>query len=142
MTVGTPSYMAPEQALGEPVGPWTDLYSVGIMTWEHLVGHVPFSDATSTPTAVLLRHVNEQIPAPISARPDIDPALSEWVRGSSPTVPRPTADGAEAWDALEQIVVAQLGPLWRRDARLRRRRQRSQPAIDARARPTGSGPTP
>ena len=44
MTVGTPSYMAPEQALGEPVGPWTDLYSVRIMTWEHLVGHVPFGD--------------------------------------------------------------------------------------------------
>ncbi len=130
MTVGTPSYMAPEQALGEPVGPWTDLYSVGIMTWEHLVGHVPFSDATSTPTAVLLRHVNEDIPAPIAARPDIDPALSEWVTRLVANRPdgRPQK-ASEAWDALEQIVVAQLGPLWRRDAGLTEEHSGRSPAI-------------
>jgi serine/threonine protein kinase len=120
MTVGTPSYMAPEQALGEPVGPWTDLYSVGIMTWEHLVGHVPFSDTAATPTAVLLRHVNEQIPAPITIRPDVDPALSDWVEGlvANRSADRPQT-ATEAWDSLEQILVAQLGPLWRREARLK-----------------------
>ena len=37
-TIGTPMYMAPEQALGHQVGFWTDLYSVGVMAWEHLVG--------------------------------------------------------------------------------------------------------
>jgi serine/threonine protein kinase len=130
MTVGTPSYMAPEQALGEPVGPWTDLYSVGIMTWEHLVGHVPFSDTASTPTAVLLRHVNEQIPPPITERPDVDPALSAWVErlvASRPDDRFQTA--ADAWDALEQIVVAQLGPLWRRESRLKEEDSRRSPAV-------------
>ena len=124
MTVGTPSYMAPEQALGNEVGPWTDLYSVGIMTWEQLVGHVPFSETTS-PTAVLLRHVNEQIPSPISVRPDVDPALSGWVQTLTANDPRErTQTAAEAWDALEQIIVAQLGPLWRRESRLPEREVR------------------
>jgi serine/threonine protein kinase len=119
MTVGTPSYMAPEQALGEEVGPWTDLYSVGVMTWEQLVGRVPFSE-TVAPTAVLLRHVNEQIPAPITVRPDVDPALSDWVEKLIANDPRErTQTAGEAWDALEQVVVARLGPMWRRDSRLR-----------------------
>jgi serine/threonine protein kinase len=43
-TVGTPNYMAPEQAMGQEVGPWTDLYSVGVMAFELFVGHVPFYD--------------------------------------------------------------------------------------------------
>jgi serine/threonine protein kinase len=119
MTVGTPAYMAPEQALGEEVGPWTDLYSVGVMTWEQLVGHVPFSE-TVVPTAVLLRHVNEQIPAPISVRPDVDPALSRWVETLVANDPRERAQTAtEAWDALEGIIVTRLGAMWRRGSRLR-----------------------
>jgi serine/threonine protein kinase len=124
MTVGTPSYMAPEQALGNEVGPWTDLYSVGIMIWEQLVGDVPFSETTS-PTAVLLRHVNEQIPSPISVRPNVDPALSAWVETLTANDPRErTQTAAEAWDALEQIIVAQLGPMWRRESRLPEREAR------------------
>jgi serine/threonine protein kinase len=118
MTVGTPSYMAPEQALGEAVGPWTDLYSVGVMTWEQLVGRVPFSE-TRNPTAVLLRHVNETIPPAISVRADVDPALSGWVETLTANEPRQRVQtAAEAWDSLEQIVIAQLGPVWRREARL------------------------
>ena len=118
MTVGTPSYMAPEQALGEAVGPWTDLYSVGVMTWEQLVGRVPFSE-TRNPTAVLLRHVNEQIPPAITARADVDPALSRWAETLTANEPgQRVQTAAEAWDALEQIVIAQLGPVWRREARL------------------------
>src|SRR5436305_6944328 len=41
-TVGTPTYMAPEQAMGQEVGIWSDLYSVGVMAWEQIVGRVPF----------------------------------------------------------------------------------------------------
>ena len=118
ITVGTPSYMAPEQAMGQEVGPWSDLYSVGVMTWEHLVGHVPFHE-TDTPIARLLRHVNEEVPAPIDVNPDVHPALSAWV--ASLLVNdwrRRTQSAAQAWNGLEEIIVARLGPLWRRDARL------------------------
>src|SRR5919204_474226 len=54
-TVGTPTYMAPEQAMAKDIGPWTDLYSVGVIAYELLVGQVPFHD-TTTPMAILLRH--------------------------------------------------------------------------------------
>src|SRR5262245_37202349 len=69
--VGTPNYMAPEQALAQDVGPWTDLYSVGCMAFELFTGHVPFHE-TSTPTAVLLHHINHPIPPIKDVQPDVD----------------------------------------------------------------------
>src|ERR671930_638650 len=57
-TVGTPTYMAPEQAMAQDIGPWTDLYSVGCMAFELFVGRVPFHDSEA-PMAILLRHANE-----------------------------------------------------------------------------------
>jgi serine/threonine protein kinase len=69
VTIGTPAYMAPEQALCEEVGPSTDLYSVGIMAYEHLVGHLPFHDA-GTAMAMLLCHVRDPVGrAPADQRP-------------------------------------------------------------------------
>ena len=67
MTVGTPTYMAPEQAMAGEVGPWTDLYSVGVLTYELILGRPPFSDS-DTPVAILMRHVNEPIPSAVDAR--------------------------------------------------------------------------
>jgi serine/threonine protein kinase len=117
-TVGTPAYMAPEQALGHTIGAWTDLYSVGVMTYEQLVGRLPFHDSP-TPVAILLRHVNEQIPPVIEDSPDVDRSLSEWV--SRLLVKEPaerTSSAVQAWEELEEILLEQLGPRWRREARL------------------------
>src|SRR4029077_8847952 len=61
--VGTPTYMAPEQAMARDVGPWTDLYSAGVAAYERILGQVPFHDA-DTPMAILLHHVNEPPPPP------------------------------------------------------------------------------
>ena len=77
-TVGTPNYMAPEQAMGQEVGPWTDLYSVGVMAFELFVGHVPFYD-TEEPMAVLMRQVSDPIPPARSINPEVDDAISDWI---------------------------------------------------------------
>src|SRR5215203_3534310 len=75
-TVGTPSYMAPEQAMGHEVGPWTDLYSLGVVAYELLVGELPFKN---TDWSVLIQHIHQPVPAPRALRPDLDPALERWL---------------------------------------------------------------
>src|SRR5215213_5614614 len=76
-TVGTPAYMAPEQAMAQEVGPWTDLYSVGCMAFELFTGRVPFHDSDA-PMAILMRHVNEPIPPVRAIDPSIDEEISDW----------------------------------------------------------------
>jgi serine/threonine protein kinase len=74
-TLGTPQYMSPEQASGAEVDGRSDLYSLGIILYEMLIGEVPFSDP-STPT-VLVKHMTEAPMPPSRRRPDlrVSPAL-------------------------------------------------------------------
>ncbi len=58
--IGTPHYMSPEQAQGQEIGPWSDLYSLGIVLFEMFNGEVPF-DADST-IAVVFKHITEPVP--------------------------------------------------------------------------------
>ncbi len=118
MTVGTPLYMAPEQAMGKDVGPWTDLYSLGAIAYEMLCGQPPISGGDSL-VAILLRVVSET-PAPLrSLVPSLDPALSDWVAQLLDKKPEKRTQSAnEAWDELEDIVIGVLGPRWRKEARL------------------------
>lgn len=60
-TVGTPPYMSPEQAAGEEVDPQTDIYALGIILFEMLNGHPPFSDPN--PVKVMRAHLFEPLPA-------------------------------------------------------------------------------
>jgi serine/threonine protein kinase len=118
MTVGTPTYMAPEQAMAGDIGSWSDLYSVGVLTYELVVGQVPFHD-TEAPMVILMRHVNERIPPAIEVRPDVDPNLSAWIDSLLVKDPKHRVHHAlDAWESLEEIIVGLLGPLWRRNARL------------------------
>jgi hypothetical protein len=72
--LGTPSYMAPEQARGDlaQMGPACDIYSLGVILYELLAGCVPF---TGDMMAVLLQLTTDEPPPPSQHRPDVDPAL-------------------------------------------------------------------
>jgi hypothetical protein len=121
LTVGTPNYIAPEQAMARTLGPWTDLYSVGITAFELLVGRTPFADTTE-PMAVVMRQVNEPIPSLRTVAPQIDGWIADWVAWLVSKAPaeRPQSAG-EAWEALEEALIAVLGPRWRRETHLQQR---------------------
>lgn len=66
---GTPAYMAPEQARGEELDGRVDLYAVGVMLFEALVGKVPFSGRSTL--AVVSQHLSAVPPRPSAVRPDL-----------------------------------------------------------------------
>jgi len=70
---GTPAYMSPEQARGDPTDSRTDIYSLGIVLYELLAGRVPF-EADST-MGVLMKQISEP-PAPI---PGLHPAVQQVI---------------------------------------------------------------
>jgi hypothetical protein len=129
-TLGTPRYMAPERVMGQEVGPWSDLYSVGILVFELLAGRTPFAD-TEAPMDVLMRQINDPVPPVGSIVPGLDPRLSDWVARLLVKEPdRRTQSAAPAWQELDAILTASLGPGWERDAPLA---ARPTPGTGARA---------
>ncbi len=73
--VGTPEYMSPEQARGEPLDARSDLYSVGIILFQLLTKQVPFT--SESPIGVVVKQVTDAPPQPSSIRKDVDPRLAE-----------------------------------------------------------------
>ena len=117
MTVGTPEYMSPEQALGKGVAPPSDLYSIGCMTYEMLTGRLPFSGDTQG--ALLVRQVSETVPDVREVDPLIPESVAAWVATMTEKDPDDRfPDAAAAWEAFEEAVLEFIGPLWRRDATL------------------------
>jgi tRNA A-37 threonylcarbamoyl transferase component Bud32 len=73
LSMGTPDYMSPEQASGDMVTPQTDVYALGIVTFEMLTNQLPFR--ADTPAAVLLKHINTDPPSPRTIDPSVPAAL-------------------------------------------------------------------
>jgi serine/threonine protein kinase len=73
--IGTPEYMSPEQATGEPIDHRSDVYALGVVLYEMLVGERPF--VAETPIGVLLKHLQDPAPWLLDARPDLPPAVGQ-----------------------------------------------------------------
>ncbi len=66
---GTPKYMSPEQSRGGDIDPRSDIYSIGVMLFEMLVGRVPF--VAENPLGILIKHLQEHPPEFNEVRPEI-----------------------------------------------------------------------
>src|ERR671926_1014596 len=73
--IGTPEYMSPEQASGEGIDHRADVYALGVVLYEMLVGERPF--VADTPIGVLLQHLQDPAPSVLDARPDLPPAVGD-----------------------------------------------------------------
>lgn len=103
VALGTPAYMAPEQAAADPhLDHRVDIYAVGVMAYELLSGRTPFTGGT--PQQVLAAQVTE-IPDPLSKhRPGVSAALEQVVMRCLAKRP------ADRWQSAEELLV-QLEPL-------------------------------
>ncbi|WP_435969693.1 protein kinase domain-containing protein [Streptomyces sp. Qhu_M48] len=107
--IGSPAYMAPEQAMGGAVGPSTDLYALGVVLHELLSGDVPFSGSTAL--GVLHRHLYEP-PVPLRRqRPEVPEVLEALVLRLLAKDPRERpSDAHEVYEHLLPLLPARGAP--------------------------------
>jgi hypothetical protein len=97
VVMGTPLYMAPEQALGNPIERYADLYACGVIFYEMLAGHPPFQGPTY---AVLVAKLLTEPPPPLDQlRPGLPPSLVRAIHRALEKEPRDRFDSAEQFAA-------------------------------------------
>lgn len=107
--VGTPRYMSPEQAAGDPVDPRSDLYSLGVVAYEMLAGRPPFQDQATH--ALVLDHIAGEPPELRTLRPDCSEALAGVVHRCLAKAPDDRwPDAGELGRALETGPGVELAP--------------------------------
>src|SRR5262249_45230349 len=106
LVAGTPLYMSPEQAIGEPIDARTDLFSLGSVLYELCTGQPPFEAATSL---AVIRRVCEETPRPIrEINPAIPEPLCRLIERLHAKKPADRAASAqEVADDLRQILAEQ-----------------------------------
>ncbi|HKI95450.1 MAG TPA: serine/threonine-protein kinase, partial [Gemmatimonadales bacterium] len=117
VAVGTPQYMAPEQAMGQgDIDHRADLYAVGILAYEMLTGEALFAGKSAQ--AVLSAHVIEPAPDVREARPEVPAPLAEAIGRCLAKQPADRWPSAEALlRALETVAVTPSGGMTPTDTR-------------------------
>lgn len=102
--VGTPAYMAPEQIMGEraAIGPWTDLYSLGVILYEMLTGSQPFTGSIATIMGTI---VSDPPPALDVFQEGLDPRLNSICQKA---LGKMTSDRFQDGESFRQAIQAYL----------------------------------
>ncbi len=101
-TVGTPTYMAPEQISGQPATPATDIYALGITLYEILAGRVPFQG--DTPAAVTYQHISVPPPDPRLYNPALPANAAKLLMQALAKDPKQRPVSAE--DLIGELVTS------------------------------------
>ena len=104
MAVGTPTYMSPEQAMGDPVGPTSDLYALGCVAFEMLTGQPPFTGANAR--AIMARHTMEAVPSLRLVRDAVPEEVEEAILAVLAKVP---ADRPQSAKEFLDMLAAPSG---------------------------------
>jgi hypothetical protein len=110
MRVGTPLYMSPEQLAAEPPTDRTDVYALGLLAFELVVGTGPFS--AKSPSELIAAHLRDVPPRLATKRTDVDPELDALVAASLEKDPakRPSAQDIAQRLAPSGVAVLEWPP--------------------------------
>jgi eukaryotic-like serine/threonine-protein kinase len=100
--LGTTDYVAPEQAMGRATDPRSDVYSLGVVLYEMLVGQVPFH--AESQVGVAMKHVNEELPDVQRRRPEVSAAVALVVERA--TAKDPVERYASIGEMVEDLETA------------------------------------
>ncbi|MDB4881530.1 MAG: serine/threonine protein kinase [Gemmatimonadetes bacterium] len=107
-SIGTPAYMAPEQAAGDPdLDHRADIYAVGVLGYEMLEGHPPFA---GTPQAIMAGHISAT-PPPLTKRADVPPSVSRLIMRCLAKDPAERYQSADALLADIEAVATPSGTI-------------------------------
>ncbi len=107
--LGTPTYMSPEQCMAMDVGPPSDQYALGVVAYQLLAGHAPF---TGEPMAVMRAHTSELPPSLRAVRPDVPEHVDRAIMRMLAKNPQDRfPDLAAAAEACAAQPLASLGPV-------------------------------
>jgi class 3 adenylate cyclase/tRNA A-37 threonylcarbamoyl transferase component Bud32 len=100
--LGTAHYLSPEQALGQPASPQSDLYSLGVVLYEMLTGELPYD--AETPMGIAMKHVSGQMRPPKEVNPNVPEGINAvTVRLLAPDPEDRYKSAAEVVEDLERV---------------------------------------
>jgi serine/threonine protein kinase/outer membrane protein assembly factor BamB len=109
VVLGTPHYMAPEQADGRGAGAQSDQYALAAVAYEVLTGAPPFHGRTAT--AVIYAHIHDLAPPPTERRPTLPAAVNDVLMRALAKAPDQRYPSLAAFVADLQAALAQADPL-------------------------------
>src|SRR5215207_3927118 len=103
LVIGTPQYMSPEQCSQETeIDARSDIYSFGVILYEMLVGHVPFTG--DSPTMVMMKHLQEPVPSVLEERDDLPASVARVVARAMAKVPHSRYQNVA--ELVEDLTIA------------------------------------